>query len=212
MNSTFSIILTCFLVYGAIIVALNVGISEDFILYNFGFSGDNLFARPWTLITSIFLHKDIDHLVSNIFVLMFFGTAVENELGKRKMLLIFFLGAIVGDLFSLFVYPPHVILIGASAGVFALIGVGMLIRPLDVSLYPFLVPIPLGLLGILYAFYNTIGFLFGTGNVSYIAHFGGLFTGLLFGFQYGGLKHGLKILFIMASIMILIPLIFFLLF
>ena len=173
-----------------------------------GFSLDNLLARPYVLISSIFMHGSLEHLLSNIFVLAFFGLAVEDELGWRKMVVIFFLGAFAGDLLSLLVYAPSEIAIGASAGIFALIGTGMLVRPLDLSFYPLVVPIPLALLGLGYALYNAYGFVANIDpQVSYIAHFGGLFVGLLFGFKKEGWRRGLKIIWITFLIMIVIPLI-----
>jgi len=174
-------------------------------LDDYGFSADNLVAKPWTIVTSIFIHADIVHLLSNILVLFFFGAAVEKEMGILKILGIFFLGAFLGDLLSLFVYSPSTVSIGASAGIFALVGLGMLIRPFDFSFYPLVVPIPLALLGLIYAVYNIYGFILGEGNISYIAHFGGLITGLYFGFRQEGIKKGMKIILIMALIMVIIP-------
>src|SRR3989338_3701108 len=159
----------------------------------YGFSLDNLQQRPYVFFTSIFMHASFEHLISNIFVLIFFGLAVESELGSKRMLMIFFLGALAGDVLSLAVYAPSEIAVGASAGIFALIGVGMLVRPLDLSFYPLVVPIPLALLG--------------------IAHFGGLFVGLMFGFRHQAKcvtqswKRSVKIIMITFLIMILIPLI-----
>lgn len=207
MNSTFAIIIVSFLVYGICLFAISAGVSGDYILENFGFSGKNAFAKPWTFLTCVFLHFDIAHLLSNMFVLLFFGTAVENELGRAKMLCIFFLGAMMGDIFSLFYYPPDVVSIGASAGVFALIGAGMLVKPLDLSFYPFLVPVPLGLLGMLYAVYNAIGFFSGVGNISYIAHFGGLLVGVLFGFMHEGFRKGVRTIIIAMLVLTLLPII-----
>src|SRR3989338_3851416 len=95
--------------------------------YNtFGFSGKNFLERPYVVVTSIFMHGGIEHLLSNLLVLIFFGLAVEAELGVKKMLVIFFLGAFAGDFFSLFFYPFDAVAIGASAGIFALVGAGML--------------------------------------------------------------------------------------
>ena len=178
---------------------------EDF--YNaYGFSLNNLQSNPAVLITSIFMHGSLEHLLSNVFVLLFFGLAVEAELGKRKMLLIFFLGAFAGDLLSLAVYAPDQIAIGASAGIFALVGVAMLVRPLDLSFYPLVMPIPLALLGLGYALYNAYGFVVNLDpEISYIAHFGGLFVGLAFGLRREGWKKGLKIIAITFLVMILIP-------
>lgn len=192
MNATFAIIISCFMTFGISIAAISLGYSGDYILGEFGFSGASAFMKPWTFITCIFLHFDISHLLSNMLVLLFFGTSVENELGKGRMLLIFFAGALMGNIFSFFYYPPEVVSLGASAGVFALIGAGMLIKPLDMSFYPFMVPVPLGIIGILYAIYNSIGFASGAGNISFIAHFGGLLVGLAVGFRHEGFWKGIS--------------------
>ncbi len=177
----------------------------DTFFADYGFSGQAVLSRPWILFTSIFLHGSLEHLLSNILVLLFFGAAVESELGKPKMLAIFFLGAFFGDIVSLFFYTSGTVAIGASAGIFALIGVGMIVRPFDLSLYPFFIPVPLALLGVMYALYNAIGFVQGTGNISYAAHFGGLFIGLAFGFKREGWKRGLMLIGIMFFILLLIP-------
>lgn len=184
-----------------------VGIYGGENFYNaYGLSLNNLQSNPLVLITSIFMHGSLEHLLSNVFVLIFFGLAVESELGRKKMLLIFFLGAFAGDLLSLAVYAPDQIAIGASAGIFALVGVGMLVRPLDLSFYPLVMPIPLALLGLGYALYNVYGFVVNLNpEVSYIAHFGGLFVGLAFGIRREGWKRGIKIIAITFLVMILIP-------
>lgn len=173
----------------------------------FGLSLDNFLLKPYVFFTSIFLHGSLEHLLSNVLVLIFFGFAVESELGWRKTLLIFMLGAFAGDLLSFAVYAPDQISIGASAGIFALVGVGMLVRPLDLSFYPLVVPIPLALLGLGYAVYNAYGFIANIDpEVSYIAHFGGLFVGLAFGLKKGGWRRGIKIIALTFLVMILIPL------
>ena len=154
---------------------------EEF--YNtYGFSGDNLAARPYVLITSIFMHGSLEHLLSNLLVLIFFGLAVESELGWKRTLAIFLLGAFAGDVLSLLVYAPSEIAVGASAGIFALIGAGLLL-PIDVP-FQTIAPMPLAFLGLGYAAYNVYGFAVNADpQVSYIAHFGGLFVGLAFGLR-----------------------------
>jgi len=171
----------------------------------YGFSGNNMLERPYVLVTSIFMHANLVHLLSNIFVLFFFGIAVEKEIGYARMLAIFFIGSFLGDLMSLLVYPFDSLAIGASAGIFALIGAGVLLRPIDLSFAPFIIPMPLALLGAFYAVYNFYGFIAEpTGNVSYIAHFGGLFVGLTYGFKKTGIKKGMKIIMIVLTALIAI--------
>lgn len=179
----------------------------------YGFSNEGLHERPWILVTSIFLHGSLEHLISNILVWLFFGIAVEGELGRNKMLLIFFLGAFLGDGLSVFFYTSDTIFVGASAGIFALVGAGMLIRPLDMSFYPLVVPIPLALLGMAYVLFNVYAFLTGSaGNISYIGHLSGLTVGFAFGIHKVGARRGLKIMFVTFLLLILIPLIYILLF
>ena len=173
----------------------------------YGFSGANLLSRPYVLITSIFLHAGIVHLLSNVLTLMFFGSAIESELGRPKMLAIFFIGAFVGDLFSLFIYPFDAVAVGASAGIFALIGAGIFVKPFDLSMYPFMVPLPLALLGIMYAVYNAYGFVSGPSNISYIAHFGGLLVGVIYGVRREGWKRSFLIVSLVLLVLISIPIV-----
>jgi membrane associated rhomboid family serine protease len=163
-------------------------------------------SNPATLVTSIFLHASLEHLLANILILFFFGIAVEKEMGSRKMLLIFFLGAFAGSLMSLAFYSWGTIGVGASSGIFALIGTGMLVKPLDLSFYPMIVPIPLLFMGLAYALYNLYAFIFVPDQtISYIGHMAGLIVGLIFGFRKTGMKKGMIIITIAIAIMILIP-------
>ncbi|MCX6818932.1 MAG: rhomboid family intramembrane serine protease [Candidatus Aenigmarchaeota archaeon] len=207
MKLTLLLILLCVAVYlyPFLFIGNEAGINNFYETY--GFSGKNMVERPYVLVTSIFLHDptNIVHLLSNIFVLFFFGMAVEKEIGSARMLAIFLLGSFLGDLMSLLVYSFDSIAVGASAGIFALIGAGILLRPIDLSFAPFIIPMPLALLGAFYAFYNFYGFIAEpTGNVSYIAHFGGLFVGLTYGFKKTGIKKGMKIIMIALTALIAI--------
>jgi len=88
----FTLLLISVIIASFVLPLFLFGDMESF--YNtFGFSGGNFLERPYVIITSIFMHGSIDHLLSNIIVLLFFGAAVEDELKWKKMLIIFFLGA-----------------------------------------------------------------------------------------------------------------------
>src|SRR3989338_8072194 len=143
------------------------------------------------------MHGDLVHLLSNIIVLMFFGFTLEEEIGWRKMLLVFMLGAFAGDIISIFYYSPDTLSVGASAGIFGLIGIGIIVAPFS---FRFPSPAPLGLVGIAYAFYNIIGFFSGPSEISYVAHFGGLFVGLAFGLKQQGIKKGVGLIALLSLI------------
>jgi uncharacterized protein len=189
MKFTLSLILLLVLIF-----ALSLSDFENTINF-YGMSGENFVERPYVMITSIFLHGSVLHLLSNIFVLLFFGMALEGEIKGSRTFVLFLAGGILGNILALLYYDPAQIGIGASGGIFAIVGAGMLLKPFDISFYPFITPVPLAFLGIAYIAYNIYGFFFDAGsNISYIAHFGGLFIGLTYAFHKQGIKKSLLIL------------------
>jgi len=183
---------------------------------NYGFSFQNLLSgRYWILVTSVFLHADPEHLILNMIALFFFGKVVEESLGRKKFLLIFFVSAIVGNLafltISFLSSSLGTVVIGASAAIFGLMGTAMLVKPLEFVFYPYLIPVPLILVAVLYTLSNIASFLLVVTNIqesdiSYISHIGGLATGMFFGFKEEKSKRGFIILLFLLTILILTPL------
>ncbi|UCG54845.1 MAG: rhomboid family intramembrane serine protease, partial [Dehalococcoidia bacterium] len=147
------------------------------------FSGDNLInGRIWTLVTSLFLHADILHLVSNMVFLYVFGNTIEEDLGARKTLAAFFFGGFISFLLSLLFYGSSILMVGASAAIFTLSAIVMLIKPLKFSILFFM---PQGLVAILYFIYNALAVYYGTeGNVAYLSHLVGFAIGIPFGLAW----------------------------
>jgi len=143
--------------------------------------------RPWTVVTSIFLHAPWQtglfyHILFNMITLYFFGTFLVNLIGDRLFLLVFVVGGIVGNLFYMVIPPNAAAVIGASGAIFALGGVLMVMRPrLQVFVFPIPVPVPLWV-SVLGGFLLTFFFA----GIAWQAHLGGLASGLLAGliFRY----------------------------
>jgi membrane associated rhomboid family serine protease len=76
-----------------------------------------ILLQPWTLITYMFLHANITHILFNMIGLYFFGPRLEIELGSTKFLLLYFISGICGGLLS-FLFAPNTPIVGASAAVF----------------------------------------------------------------------------------------------
>lgn len=79
----------------------------------------------YRLITSLFLHFGIQHLLNNMVMLGALGYQLENEVGRVKFLLIYFISGIGGNLCSLYWNVSHgeqVISAGASGAIFGLMG------------------------------------------------------------------------------------------
>jgi len=171
---------------------------EIFIEY-LAFSGVNLLkGRVWTLVTSLFLHGDIIHLAGNMLFLYIFGNTIEEEMGAAKTIGAFFIGGIITFPLSLLFYDATTPLIGASAAIFTLAAIVMLIKPLKLSIFLFL---PQGLVAILYFVYNALAVYSGTeGNVAYVAHIIGFTIGFPFGLAWS--KNWLKNLIISIALLI----------
>ncbi len=138
-------------------------------LSNLAFSGDNLLqGKVWTPITALFLHADLMHLAGNMIFLFVFGNTLEKEIGSKKTLTAFLIGGILSFLLSIYFYDPETPLIGASAAIFTLTSIVMLVKPLKFSL---LFLMPQGLIAILYFMYNIAAVYFEVqGNVAFISH------------------------------------------
>lgn len=76
----------------------------------------------WRLITYMFLHGSIMHLVVNMYSLFVIGTQVETFLGKWKYLIIYLVSGICGGLLSLVINGGDVVSVGASGAIFGLTG------------------------------------------------------------------------------------------
>jgi membrane associated rhomboid family serine protease len=74
-------------------------------------------SEPWTLITYMFLHGGLTHILFNMLGLWMFGSRVEERIGSSRFLTLYFLSGLSGALLSL-VLASNAAVIGASAGVF----------------------------------------------------------------------------------------------
>ncbi|MEM2092316.1 MAG: rhomboid family intramembrane serine protease [Candidatus Bathyarchaeia archaeon] len=170
------------------------------------FSGENLRRGFfWTPVTSIFIHANLAHLIGNMLFLYVFGGAIEREIGSSKMLAAFFLGGSLSFILSLFFYEPNVIMVGASAAIFTLVAMVMLIKPLKFS---WLFLMPLGLVAILYFIYNILAVYTGIGEpeVSYLGHIIGFLVGVPLGISWsrGRWKRNLLVAIALLTLYIII--------
>lgn len=90
-------------------------------LINAGASNQLVFAGQWwRLITAGFFHGGVFHILMNSWVLFDLGSQVEDVYGSERLIVFYFLSTIGGFLLS--AYLGHAA-VGASAGVYGLIGV-----------------------------------------------------------------------------------------
>ena len=75
----------------------------------------------YRLITAAFLHGGIIHILFNIGALNIIGREVESVFGGKRFLIIYFVSAIGGNIFS-YLFKPNSVSIGASGAIFGLLG------------------------------------------------------------------------------------------
>lgn len=220
---TYIFITVCILVFALELYA-KYFYGDDFLNYVFneyGFSFQNILTgKIWVFLTSIFLHASPEHLILNIMALYFFGKVVEQDIGRKKFLLAFFASAFIADLFvvaSTFIGMSSLTVptIGASAAIFGLMGIAMIVKPLELIFYPYLIPIPLVLVALIYTLYNVATFLLvltgqTSSDISYASHIGGLVAGLLLGFREERSKRGFIIILFILALLLLTPFLIFL--
>jgi len=66
-------------------------------LFSLYFPANELF-KPWQLVTHMFMHGNINHILFNMLALWMFGTAVEQVFGKKKFIF-FYISAGLGAAF-----------------------------------------------------------------------------------------------------------------
>lgn len=96
------------------------------ILYWMGAKHNNaiiLHGEYYRLVTSMFLHGGIVHLLFNMYALYILGDFVERIYGTKKYLVIYFVSGIVASIFSL--YLSSAMGVGASGAIFGLLGASL---------------------------------------------------------------------------------------
>jgi membrane associated rhomboid family serine protease len=144
----------------------------------------------YQLLTFQFMHAGIMHLLMNMIGLYFFGRAIENALGSLGVLKLYLAGGVVGGLLQVglaFLFRRHfdVPVVGASAGVFALIAAFATRSPeVPITLLVFFVlPVSFKARALLIieaaiALAGIASPIFG-GNIANGAHLGGMLTGMV---------------------------------
>ncbi len=90
---------------------------------------DSFLIQPWSIITYAFLHSGFWHIASNMIILYFSGSYFVTYLTGKRVLTVYFLGAIFGallymlsyNLFPAFSEVGASVLLGASASVMAIL-------------------------------------------------------------------------------------------
>ena len=147
-----------------------------------------LMLKPWTIITYMFMHKDIWHILFNMLWLYWFGRIFLEYLDQRKLVAVYLLGGVSGAfvyIFSFNIFPAFTgfvadsVAIGASASVMAVvIAIAVYVPDYTVQLF---------LLGKIKIKYMALGIFVLTSIMDFSVNSGGKLAhigGAAFGFLY----------------------------
>ena len=171
-----SIILIVINVFFFIVQSMIPGFTEAFIL-----NSSSVLAQPWTVITSMFMHGGIGHLLFNMYALFIFGTLIESRIGTKRFVMIYFISGIIAALTHIFF--SGVSALGASGAIMGVLGVTIILMPDLKVLFFFVIPMNLRTAGIIFALIDIFGIIIPTASgIAHWAHLGGLVAGLIYGF------------------------------
>ena len=128
-------------------------------------------GQAYRLITSMFMHGSIWHLLCNMYSLYVIGCATENYFGKKKFLIIYFVSGIIGSMFSCIFNTGWSL--GASGAIFGLMGAlcyfGYYYRLyMGKALYNEIIPVII----------LNLALSLVVSNIDFYAHIGGLIGGV----------------------------------
>jgi membrane associated rhomboid family serine protease len=158
-----------------------IGISVVVFLLQFATGGQNgavtdllryqpvtTFSEPWRLVTSMFSHANVFHILFNMYALYLFGSQLEGLLGRARYLALYLLSGLGGSA-AVLALAPNSSVVGASGAIFGLFAAYfVVVRHLGGNAAQVLVLIALNL---------VLGFF--VPAISWQAHVGGAVAGAL---------------------------------
>jgi rhomboid protease GluP len=178
-----------------IILAVTVIIYLGQVLTQSSFNGNDLLfilggkinslidqGQVWRLITPVFLHASISHILLNMYALFILGKVLESAYGHSRFLFLYFIAAFAGNVLS-FIMTANASL-GASTAIFGLIGAEAIFVIRNKRFYGTRYQSTIANIGMIIVLNLVIGFLPGT-SIDYWGHLGGLIGGSLFAFLAG---------------------------
>lgn len=145
----------------------------------------------WRLISCMFIHIGILHLLMNLYALVFIGVLLEPLIGKNRFIIAYLITGFIASTSSLY-WNTFAISAGASGAIFGLFGVFLAL--LTTSHVDKSIKKPMLLYISIYIGINLINGL--KDGIDAAAHVGGLISGLVIGyvFYYGMLNKDDKVL------------------
>jgi rhomboid-like protein len=139
--------------------------------------------KPFQIITHMFMHADMRHLLINMFGLWMFGTVLERMLGPKRFLILYFASGLFGSILqtAFFYYDVQMnvmnavpALLGASGAVSGIFAAFATLEPNRQVLLFFVVPVKVKFMAYFLVVYSVFSHFFVLDNIAHMAHLGGM--------------------------------------
>ncbi|MEP6749615.1 MAG: rhomboid family intramembrane serine protease [Bacteroidota bacterium] len=148
-------------------------------------------TRPWTIITSMFVHNEVWAALPAMFWLWVFGYVLQDLTGNKRLIPIYIYGGIAGAFFyvlSYYLIPqlqpaiPTAALFGSNAAIMAVAVATTTVKP-DYRFFPMINGgIPLWIVTLVFVIVDIASIHLGDPG-KYLAHIAGAVTGFIFIYQ-----------------------------
>lgn len=141
--------------------------------------GVNLYIAEgeyWRLITPIFVHSGLPHMLFNSFSLVLFGPALERILGKPRFIMLYLATGVLANVATFIFKPLTYTHVGSSGAIFGLFGIYLAIVVLRKDLMSrenSQVILTMAIIGLIMTFLQS--------NINVTAHVFGLISGFILG-------------------------------
>ncbi len=135
-------------------------------------------TQPWRMLTAVFVHSGLLHILFNMYSLYVMGMVLEPMLGKARFTALFLIGGFAGSVGVAVMATPGTAVVGASGAIFAMMGAFIVImRKMGINNPQFLIIVAI----------NLVWGFFWSG-IAWEAHVGGLVIGLALGAVYSAYR------------------------
>lgn len=145
-------------------------------------------TRPWTILTSMFVHQDYWAVIPAMFWLAIFGYVMQDLSGNRRLVPVYLFGGLAGAVVYVVTYNvlpalqsslPSAAFFGSNAAIMAVALAATTLKP-DYRFFPMIGGgIPLWIVTVAYVIIDVLS-IHGGDAPKYMAHIAGAATGYLF--------------------------------
>ena len=143
--------------------------------------------QVWGMVTYMFMHGDIFHILGNMFMLYVFGDNIEDVLGRKTFLMFYLACGVAGAMLQLGFQTSSLMVVGASGAIAGVMGAYLVLYPkvkvrMVVLFVPFFFKVQYYLL--FWIAWNFLGLLDSDGGVALLCHIGGFVCGMALAVPY----------------------------